>query len=113
MALMWGAEDLVASMGGASSRTDEGRYRAVAMHARSAVLIAGGTTGKHVIDSVFVDIANLSGLAGDAADAVALGIRVKGMYPSKPSADRPRRLRTHHRGRCSCVRAPNGSSKRN
>lgn len=61
-----------------------GRYRAVAMHARSAVLIAGGTTGKHVIDSVFVDIANLSGLAEEAADAVASGFASKAcIHPSQ------------------------------
>lgn len=77
VALMWGAEDLVASLGGTSSRTTEGRYRAVAMHARSAVLLAGGAAGKHVIDSVFVDIANLSGLVEEAADGVASGFASK------------------------------------
>jgi citrate lyase subunit beta / citryl-CoA lyase len=35
--LMWGAEDLIASMGGTSSRKDDGGYRAVAMHSRSTV----------------------------------------------------------------------------
>ncbi len=40
VALMWGAEDLVASLGGRSSRGEDGRYRAVAMHARSQVLLA-------------------------------------------------------------------------
>ena len=33
--LMWGAEDLLASLGGTSSRNDDGGYRAVALHARS------------------------------------------------------------------------------
>jgi citrate lyase subunit beta/citryl-CoA lyase len=77
VALMWGAEDLVASLGGTSSRTDQGRYRAVAMHARSAVLLAAGAAGKQVIDSVFVDIADLRGLALEAADAVASGFGSK------------------------------------
>lgn len=77
VALMWGAEDLVASIGGTTSRTDEGRYRAVATHGRSAVLLAGGAAGKHVIDSVFVDIANDSGLAEESADAVASGFASK------------------------------------
>ena len=40
VALMWGAEDLVASLGGTSSRHADGRYRDVALHARSAVLLA-------------------------------------------------------------------------
>lgn len=77
VALMWGAEDLVASLGGTSSRTDRGRYRAVAMHARSSVLLAAGAAGKEVIDSVFVDIADLRGLALEAADAVASGFGAK------------------------------------
>ena len=36
-ALMWGAEDLVASLGGSSSRRADGGYRDVAAHARSQV----------------------------------------------------------------------------
>ncbi|WP_247048797.1 HpcH/HpaI aldolase/citrate lyase family protein [Arthrobacter rhizosphaerae] len=84
MALMWGAEDLVASLGGTSSRTEEGRYRAVAMHARSAVLLAGVAAGKHVVDSVFVDISDLDGLAFEAADAVASGFASKAcIHPSQ------------------------------
>ena len=39
-ALMWGAEDLVASMGGSSSRTPGGAYRSVVQHARATVLLA-------------------------------------------------------------------------
>ena len=40
--LMWGAEDLVASLGGTSSRKPNGRYRDVAAHARARVLLAAG-----------------------------------------------------------------------
>lgn len=71
--LMWGAEDLVASLGGSSSRHGDGRYRDVAAHARSTVLLAAGAHGKAAIDSVFVDIPNLGGLASEAADASAVG----------------------------------------
>jgi citrate lyase subunit beta/citryl-CoA lyase len=42
IALMWGAEDLIASLGGTSSRHPDGTYRDVARHARSAVLLAAG-----------------------------------------------------------------------
>ena len=35
VALMWGAEDLVASLGGTTSRHPNGRYRDIARHARS------------------------------------------------------------------------------
>ncbi|WP_434618639.1 HpcH/HpaI aldolase/citrate lyase family protein [Arthrobacter sp. A5] len=73
VALMWGAEDLVASLGGSSSRTDDGGYRAVAAHARSSVLLAAGAFGKTAIDAVHVNIPDLDGLAAEARDAVASG----------------------------------------
>lgn len=73
VALMWGAEDLVVSLGGTSSRTVDGSYRAVASHARSAVLLAGGAATKPVIDSVFLDTTDLSGLSPEASDAAASG----------------------------------------
>ena len=69
VAVMWGAEDLVASLGGTSSRDSAGRYRAVAIHARSSVLIAAGAAGKPAIDSVYVDIPDLAGLEIEARDA--------------------------------------------
>ncbi|MDQ0029007.1 HpcH/HpaI aldolase/citrate lyase family protein [Arthrobacter bambusae] len=75
--LMWGAEDLIASMGGTSSRKDDGSYRAVAMHARSTVLLAAKAAGKEAIDSVYVDIPDLAGLAVESADAVASGFGAK------------------------------------
>ncbi|HWU60121.1 MAG TPA: CoA ester lyase [Microbacteriaceae bacterium] len=88
VALMWGAEDLIASLGGTSSRfsagsggaglggadsTRAGKYRAVAEHARSVVLLAAGAHGKAAIDTVHLDIADLDGLRVEAEDAVASG----------------------------------------
>jgi len=73
VALMWGAEDLVASLGGTSSRRADGRYREVAMHARSTVLLAAGGNGKAALDAVYVNIPDTDGLAAEAADAVASG----------------------------------------
>ncbi|GAB4085596.1 CoA ester lyase [Myceligenerans cantabricum] len=79
VALMWGAEDLVASLGGTSSRFGPGErgapgeYRDVARHARSAVLLAAGAAGKQAIDAVHLDIADLGGLRAEATDAVASG----------------------------------------
>jgi citrate lyase subunit beta/citryl-CoA lyase len=73
VALMWGAEDLVASLGGTSSRGADGRYRAVADHARSSVLLAAGASGIAAIDAVHLDIADVDGLAAEAADARASG----------------------------------------
>jgi len=74
-ALMWGAEDLVASIGGTASRFADGRYRDVARHARSAVLIAAAAHGKAAVDAVHLDIDDETGLAAEAADAVASGFR--------------------------------------
>ncbi len=72
-ALMWGAEDLVASLGGSSSRWPGGRYRDVAAHARSSVLIAAAAHGKAAIDAVHLDLEDLDGLRSEAEDAAAVG----------------------------------------
>ena len=71
--LMWGAEDLVASLGGSSSRRPDGSYRDVARHARSTVLLAAGAHGKAAIDAVHLDISDLDGLSAEATDAAAVG----------------------------------------
>ncbi len=73
VALMWGAEDLVASLGGTSSRGPDGRYRDVARNARARVLLAAGGHGAAAIDAVHLDIADLDGLEEEARDAVAQG----------------------------------------
>ncbi|WP_026541517.1 HpcH/HpaI aldolase/citrate lyase family protein [Paenarthrobacter nicotinovorans] len=75
--LMWGAEDLLASLGGLSSRNDDGVYRAVALHSRSAVLLAAKAAGKEAIDSVYVNIPDLEGLLAESHDAVASGFGAK------------------------------------
>lgn len=73
VALMWGAEDLIASLGGTSSRRPDGSYRDVAWHARSQVLLAAGAHCKVAIDTVHLDIADLAGVAREAEDAAASG----------------------------------------
>lgn len=80
--MMWGAEDLVAAMGGATSRFQPeeaelgrtaGEYRDVPRHARSVVALAAAAYGRFAVDSVHLDIADVEGLRSEAADAVALG----------------------------------------
>lgn len=77
--LMWGAEDLMVSLGGTSSRFSistggvAAPYRPVARHARSRVLLAARAFGKAAIDAVHVDIADTVGLRAEAEDAVASG----------------------------------------
>ncbi|WP_284976562.1 CoA ester lyase [Arthrobacter sp. efr-133-TYG-104] len=84
--LMWGAEDLLASLGGLSSRNDDGGYRAVALHSRSAVLLAAKAAGKEAIDSVYVNIPDLEGLAEESRDAVASGFGAKACIHPKQVA---------------------------
>ncbi|MBO3103463.1 HpcH/HpaI aldolase/citrate lyase family protein [Cellulomonas fengjieae] len=84
VALMWGADDLVASLGGTSSRRPSGAYRDVAVHARSAVLLAAGAAGKVAIDAVHLDIGDLDGLAAEASDAAASGfVATACIHPSQ------------------------------
>jgi citrate lyase subunit beta/citryl-CoA lyase len=77
VALMWGAEDLVASLGGTSSRRPDGQYRDVPLHARSHVLLAAVAAEKAALDSVYVDIADLAGLKAESDDAIASGFTAK------------------------------------
>lgn len=76
-AIMWGAEDLIASIGGTSSRKADGTYRDIARHVRSAVLLAAAAQGKAAIDAIYADIADSNGLADEAADAVGSGFAAK------------------------------------
>lgn len=82
--VMWGAEDLVAAMGGASSRRADGGYRDVARHVRSTALLAAKAHGRFALDSVFLDIPNLDGLGDECEDAVAVGFDAKvAIHPSQ------------------------------
>jgi citrate lyase subunit beta/citryl-CoA lyase len=84
IAVMWGAEDLIASMRGRSSRFPDGRYRDVALHARSAVLLAASARGRPAIDAVYVNIPDLDGLAAESQDAAASGFTLKAcIHPSQ------------------------------
>lgn len=88
-AMMWGAEDLVASIGGTSSRTATGGYRDVARYARSRVLIESAAQGKAAIDAVHVEIADLDGLSLEATDAAASGFRATAcIHPSQVASIR-------------------------
>lgn len=71
--LMWGAEDLVAGLGGASSRDERGRYRHVAQHVRSTVLLAAKAFDRLALDAVHLDIGDLAGQRAEALDAVGVG----------------------------------------
>ncbi|MEV0945806.1 CoA ester lyase [Rhodococcus sp. NPDC049939] len=82
--VMWGAEDLVAAMGGTSSRREDGSYRDVATGTRSSVLLAAKAYQRLALDSVYLDIKDLGGLRAEADDAVAVGFDVKvGIHPTQ------------------------------
>lgn len=84
IALMWGAEDLIAALGGSSSRAPDGRYRDVARYARARVLVAAAAADKHAYDAVHLEIADLAGLRDEAADAAASGfVATACIHPSQ------------------------------
>ncbi|HJT94271.1 MAG TPA: CoA ester lyase [Mycobacterium sp.] len=83
-ALMWGAEDLFAVLGGTANRNADGSYRDVAKHVRSQTLLAAKAFGRMALDSVYLDIKDLDGLRGEVDDAVAVGFDVKvAIHPSQ------------------------------
>ncbi|HEY1155051.1 MAG TPA: aldolase/citrate lyase family protein, partial [Arthrobacter sp.] len=64
-------------------------YRAVALHARSSVLLAARAFGKEAVDAVYTNIPDLDGLAEEAADAVASGFSTKAcIHPSQAAVVR-------------------------
>lgn len=91
--LMWGAEDLLAGMGGSMSRVTaseagpgraRGQYRDVPHYARARVAIAAAAFDRWTVDAVFMDIADTDGLRAEAYDAVALGFTATGcIHPSQ------------------------------
>lgn len=84
IALMWGAEDLIATLGGRTSRHPDGRYRGVALHTRSTVLLAAAARGRPAIDAVYTNIGDLDGLAAEAEDAASSGFALKAcIHPSQ------------------------------
>lgn len=77
LALMWGAEDLFAVLGGTANRRPDGSYRDVAQHVRSQTLLAAKAYGRMALDAVYLDIKDLDGLRAEADDAVAVGFDAK------------------------------------
>jgi citrate lyase subunit beta/citryl-CoA lyase len=73
IALMWGAEDLLVSLGGRSSRHASGHYRDYARHARSQVLLSARAHERAAIDAIHLEIADVEGLRDEAHDAAASG----------------------------------------
>lgn len=84
VAVMWGAEDLFAVLGGTANRYPDGTYREVARHVRSQSLLAAKAYGRLALDSVYLDIKDLDGLRAEVDDAVAVGFDAKvAIHPSQ------------------------------
>lgn len=91
--LMWGAEDLIAGLGGSTSRFTApeacgsrvaGDYRDIPRHARARVALAAAAYGRWAVDSVHLDIADVDGLRAEAVDAVAQGfVATACIHPSQ------------------------------
>ncbi len=87
--LMWGAEDLVAAMGGYSSRRDDGTYRDVARFARARTLLAARARRLIALDAVFLNFEDLEGLRAEASDAAAMGFTATAcVHPSQTAVVR-------------------------
>ena len=76
-ALIWGAEDLTADLGGSSRREASGTYRPVMCYARSKVLPAAAAVGLPAIDAVFLSIEDREGPRRESEDAAQSGLSRK------------------------------------
>jgi citrate lyase subunit beta/citryl-CoA lyase len=76
-ALSWGGEDLIADLGGRSSRGPDGRYRDVVRAARSRVLLSAAASRVTALDAIWTAIHDLDGLAAEAEDGAASGFAGK------------------------------------
>lgn len=75
--ILWGAEDLAASLGVRSLRDNQGHYKATALHARDAVLFASHACGVVAIDAVYTGLDDPAGLEAETRDHAALGFTAK------------------------------------
>lgn len=71
--LTWGAEDLPAAIGAATSREPDGRYTPPYELARSLTLMAAHAAGTEAIETVYPDFRDLDGLSIYAARAARDG----------------------------------------
>ncbi|MES2422613.1 MAG: CoA ester lyase [Pseudomonadota bacterium] len=83
VALTWGAEDLPAAIGAATSREADGSYTAPYQLARSLTLFGAHAAGVAAIETVYPDFRDLDGLAAYAARGRRDGF--KGMMAIHPS----------------------------
>jgi citrate lyase subunit beta/citryl-CoA lyase len=85
--LTWGAEDLPAAIGAATSREDDGRYTPPYELARSLTLFGAHAAGVAAIDTVFPAIRDDAGLAAYAQRAARDGFTgMMALHPAQVAA---------------------------
>ena len=83
----WGAEDLPAAVGAATSREDDGRYTAPYEMVRSLTLFAAHAAGVAAIDTVFPNISDGDALSAYVARAARDGFTAMlAIHPSQVAA---------------------------
>ena len=80
--MMWGAEDLAASLGASRNRTD-GRFHSPFVLARDLCLIAAAAAGVVAIDTIATDIDDLDALRGESIAARQDGFLAKAVIHPK------------------------------
>jgi citrate lyase subunit beta/citryl-CoA lyase len=80
--MMWGAEDLAASLGASRNRTD-GRFHSPFLLARDLCLISAAAAGVVAIDTIATDIDDLAALRDEAVTARRDGFRAKAVIHPK------------------------------
>ena len=80
--MMWGAEDLAASLGASRNRSD-GRYHSPFVLARDLCLIAAAAAGVVAIDTIATDIDDLEGLKAESIAARKDGFLAKAVIHPK------------------------------
>lgn len=73
VALLWGTEDLIAGIGGTTSRNNDGTQRDIIRFTRNRLLLTAGAVGVPAIDAVFTRVPDLQRLAVETEDACASG----------------------------------------
>jgi len=75
--ILWGVEDLAASLGVRSLRDSQGRYQTPALRSRDAALFASHACGVAAIDAVYTGLEDTVGLETETRENAALGFTAK------------------------------------
>jgi len=81
--MMWGAEDLAASLGATENRGNDGVYHSPYRMARDLCLTAAAAVGVIPIDTVYTDIEDLAGLEAETIAARRDGFGAKAVIHPK------------------------------